>query len=166
MIILVNKARVTLFDSALQLISILSLFTLICILLLSQCMRSVTLPQTATAWSHPAKSGTMSGAYDESAMQEETTDSFWEVRQQGTVFDRLNLTRSWRCRVMNSQWTCFLWEVRRTIGGPRLSSVCGQRLARKRMSSGFIEVWSIIDLRAWADLPMALTTASVPICNW
>lgn len=49
--------------------------------LLSQCMRSVTLLQTATSWSHPAKSGTMSGAFDESAIQEETTDSFWEVRQ-------------------------------------------------------------------------------------
>lgn len=31
-------------------------FTLLCAHLLSQCMRSVTLLQTITAWSHPAKS--------------------------------------------------------------------------------------------------------------
>lgn len=57
-----------------------NMFTLLCARLLSQCMRSVTLPQTDTAWSHPAISGNMSGAYDESGSQEETTDSFWEVR--------------------------------------------------------------------------------------
>lgn len=95
----------------------LYVFTLLCARLLLQCMRSVTLLQTATAWSHPAKSGTMSGAYDESASLEETTDSFWEVRQQGTVFDRLNLTGIWHCLVMNSHWTCFVWEVRRKIWG-------------------------------------------------
>lgn len=84
----------------------------------SQCMRSVTLPQTATAWSHPAKSGTMSGAYDESASQEETTDSFWEVRQQGTAFDRLNLSGKWHSHLMmNSHWTCLVWEVRRKMWG-------------------------------------------------
>lgn len=56
--------------------------TLLCARPLSQCMRSVTLLQTATAWSPApsAISGTMSLNHDDSGSHEETTDSFWEVR--------------------------------------------------------------------------------------
>lgn len=48
--------------------------------LLWQCMRSGTPLQPATLWPHPSLSDAMSGGYDEPVTQEETTDSFWEVR--------------------------------------------------------------------------------------